>query len=834
MAIAETSRIKWAQPLFDRIKKRPDTEVQQATTRLLISVIAYSYFWSDAFPHDDKIANAVPYLFAITVCIAVPILVWAVIDLKASVTRRLLGMLHDFSVLSTAIAFAGHTGVVIVGLYVWVTLGNGFRYGLRYLILSTLASVTGFVVVYLINPYWQAQPYLWWAMILILVAVPIYASTLLRQLESSIAREKKASAAKSIFLANMSHELRTPLNGVIGVTDLLNDTSLDSNQKHLIEIAKTSAKTLLDLIDDILDISAIESGKLVIHDEDFDLHAVVHSTVSMMRPLAEKKGIQLNAFIQSSAPFMLRGDERRLRQILVNILGNAIKFTEQGWVDFDVQLIKGASSDRFVFTVSDTGVGIEEEAVKRIFQPFEQADSSITRKFGGTGLGVTIVKNLVERMGGTVHVTSKVGRGTTFQVSLPFEYTRTMDDKPGLSARVALVSPAAENVNDITIALQQLDVEVIKFDSNSFSLADRLLDEQVDVAFIARTVQPDPYQFASSLRRSAKGTLPPLVMLELDGASHDETLLMHEGYVASLATPMSKADLINVLHATINFQKLRPSLTLRERFARQVKGRGIEQLHILVAEDSPVNQTVIRNQLESMGHQVTIATDGEEALDALASMKYDLAIFDMHMPKLSGPDAVKHWRFMEKGHMPIMMLTGDVRPEAKALCIESGADCCLSKPLNPSELVDKLILLVTKGETEELGAQSDRNPTELHILDPNVLNNVIQLTGVDFLHELIDSFYDNSQASLKEARRAFFSRNQVGWQEQMHMLKGNAYDIGAWKLGDICQKAEHMMIFGPRQSEIETAAKLEEINSAIEDTNAALLAYQKNSRVKPA
>ena len=785
------------QDIARRVRSRPDTEVQQALTRLIIVSGFYLYFTISVLNHSPQIADQVHLLGVAFTLASLALLVGPLVDSKASVLRRSLAMALDFFMATYMLAISGETGAPVVATYLWVTLGYGFRYGMPYLFVSTMASATGFAIVYAYNPFWQTHTALWWGIWLTLVVVPIYASSLLKQLHKAIRREREASKAKSQFLANMSHELRTPLNGVIGIADLLRETPLNKEQQELTQAIHTSAQALHKLIENVLDISKIEAGKLTQSNEDYDLHHLLNTTVLMLEPQAQKKGLLLATHIAPQTPYLLHGDVQHIRQVLINLIGNAIKFTEHGRVDVYVRPFTQRKQPWLRIEVVDSGIGIPAEMQGRIFESFTQADASITRRYGGTGLGTTISKQLIEMMGGRIGLVSQPGDGTTFWFEIPAqEQEKEQEILPGKLRVGTLVS--LELGQRLGSLIRSWDGEILPMNAPAGAVM-HLLSEAVetpDALIVERgLLGTDPALFVRLLHDSPGLGHLPVILIDSESTELQDMSWMKAGYSTVLHSPVNPTLLFNALHEAAYHKDLPDNVvSLADHF--QAKAGRIK-LRVLVAEDNPVNQRVMRGLLEHAGHEVVMASNGEEALSLLESnaSQYSLAIMDMHMPVMSGPDVVKRWRFMEKGHLPIIMLTADARGEAEQQCRDSGADDFLTKPINSRALLDMLARYSDAGQLEPVRLVNAKRQDAL-VLDETVLIDLAEVGGgIDFVRDLIEDFRQDSNRAMQATRLALQEQNYGAWKDQLHMLKGGASDVGAIFMAEICAEAERIKPF---------------------------------------
>lgn len=820
--------------LIARIRQRPDTEFQQALIRFVIGVLGYAYFSSSLVAHPENIYSAIHGVALFFLSASCLLLVFAVVDLNASPARRIVGALTDFSTASFLMLIGGETSAPLVGVYLWVMLGNGFRYGLPYLMLSTVLGTTGFSAVLIFNAFWQVHLSLGLGILFTMVVIPVYTASLTRQLHTAVRRANEANLAKSNFLANMSHELRTPLNGVIGVSDLLADTPLNKEQKELTQIIRASANTLLDLVDNVLDISRIESGRLTTNNEDFDLHRLVNGTAAMLETQAQSKGLTLSAHIAPQTPFQLQGDARHVRQVLVNLIGNAIKFTEHGRVDVYVRPMGQGNPQRLRFEVVDTGIGIADDVQPRIFERFTQADSSVTRRYGGSGLGTTIAKQLVEMLGGQIGLHSRKGEGSTFWFELPFALQAVDAQVPAQAHFDAPMRVAILAGNELAARVQSTvsgwGAETVLV-SNTARLAAELSayltgGMPLGAVVVERSSLPgDPAEFLRLLHDDPSLASLPVILIESDlqRTGRQDSQMLQAGFASVLSTPVNATLLFNAIHAAISRDLPQNVVSLADRFQSQAAGQA-RRLRILVAEDNPVNQRVIRGLLDHAGHETFLAHDGEQALTMLEaeSTAFDLAIIDMHMPQLSGPEVVQRWRFMESGRLPIIMLTADAREEAERASADAGADTFLTKPVNSRELID-VIARLTQQQSTPAAVLPRQQTGALDAFDESVLDELGQLGGVGFVQELVTSFTDDSQRALNEVERALITQDYSLWHDQLHMLKGGASDVGAHQLARLCSDAERIKPF-----EINGQAarqKLDAVRLALGEAHSALTAY---------
>ncbi len=810
------------------------SEFEQSLIRIVIGSLLLIYFVRIGSSLPERATGLHPDLLqtlAIFLCLSLLISLSVLISPGEHPLRRTAAILLDTGTLTYIFLIGGGHAAPLFFLYLWIIIGYGFRFGQRYLFISLAFSLLGFGIAISYVPYWRAERGIAIGLWLGTLLVSLYFSMLVGRLYKALQQAETANAAKRQFICAVSHELRTPLNAIIGMVDLMKSTRIDREQADMLDTMTMTSQLMLSQIEDVLDFSKIEAGKMSLEAVDFNLYQLAQGILSVFRYRIDPTAIVLTSHIDARIPAMLNGDPHHLRQILVNLLGNAVKFTEQGRIRLRIEWLAnedGAVSLRF--SVTDTGIGIPASAHARIFDSFTQASESTARRYGGTGLGTTICKQLVELMGGEIGFSSEEGRGSEFWFVISLRHVFTGEPRrpadrtirtlfvgmgeqgaalAGIVAEHAGIAPTIVS----SLAEAKAAIEQSNLDEHPFLLAFIGFPElfQLKPEKAALTMA----RMVSELNRPAVSRHLPVV-LALPEGKHD----------TELATMAAQAGCFSVLYADdapICLDRLLYVVTLESgrdiaQHSLAVDPDGLkigagkvessldpDSYKILVAEDNPTNRKVIQKILERAGHQCFMARDGEEALDLVDKRQFDALILDMNMPGMGGTDAARMYRLMHAGQtrMPIIMFSANATPEARSESLEAGADEFLSKPVQVDLLLQTLNLLVTRYRAGDTLMDDRSHPTQIvglpslhthdRILEPKYLTDLEEVSVEPrFLDDLIVEFMTENRRMIDRLGNAIDDHEWSNVQDILHAIKGSALSIGATSLKNLCRQVEKL------------------------------------------
>ncbi len=778
----------------DIVERGRDREREMIINRLVLIIIALTvaYFLNGA---PDLILGFQLHLIG-----SLALLIAYRFRPAPSNNRRLAGLVVDFGVSTYLFEIGGGAVAALYPLYLWVILGYGFRFGIKWLAVAAALGTFSFGwTVYSVS-YWHHNLSLSIGLLVGLVVVPAYCSTLIIKISKATKEAENANKAKSLFLASISHELRTPLNAIIGYGTHLLDMKLPEAQQQMVGTSVSAGRHLLHLINQLLTFAQSDTQEELPEPKEFSIVDVLTDVRDILQLAASEKGLRIHLQAEALSDQRITGQLDYIRNILINLTSNAVKFTETGTVTLKCGIYEDGELPLLWCSVTDTGPGIPEEAHEKIFGVFQQADDSIVDNFGGTGLGLAICQQLAMQMGGDISLESNVGEGSTFTLSCPINPVAEGDSVQSkesyriLSLGFGLTGPTISRKEDGELYVEH--IQCARNDRLEAILKNRSLSSY-DMALLDDEIAEQHKDDAVFWNYFRDANLPPVLLSKNSSKSLDEIKL--------------RAAFASVLPASPDFDTIRSVVQIGCSFNRLGKEivedpnriiRKSALLNILVADDNRTNQLVLETILSNAGHRVVVASDGEKALDELEKQAFDIVFLDVNMPNIGGIECCKLWRQIEgpRNHTPIIGLTADSTAETEKKCLDAGMDLRLTKPIEAGLLLDTVAQqtgnFFSPDEAKEVagndpfdvvqsigsGSAGDQSPP----IDVKQLDYLRSIGDESFVQSIVNAYVEDTLDIMVAFSKSVEQSDVEDFRFQAHAFKSGANNVGATKLAQMC------------------------------------------------
>ena len=723
--------------------------------------------------------------------------------------RWVAAIMLDIGMAFAVMMHSAETMSFFYPLFLWVILGNGFRFGVRYLVIASALSVAAFSTVVYSTSYWEPNRTLGISLILALIIIPAYCSTLIKKLSLAKEAAEAANRAKGYFLASVSHELRTPLNAIIGYGNHLRQMAMPKNQHDMVEASVLAGEHLLHLIDQLIQIARSDSNAAQVVMRPLRITELLSEVRDIMLVRADDKSIGLQIAAEPLSDRIVDGPADIIRNILLNLIGNAVKFTEAGVVSVNAGLRTSESQTTLWFTVTDTGIGIADEAIAKIFEPFQQADDTVMNRFGGTGLGLAICKQLLTQVGGHIRAESVIGKGSTFTVELPVSLAH--------AENIALENEFSAPVKILALGMFEHELLAKAQNAGNYLVKSISCHDAAELEKAIASLELAEFDIAMIDDRVANDLDADSSIWSQFTAAEVAAVWVSHDIEPDLGEIELRAAFATVIPADASFNELRSAIRIGCSFAHKphfsernasetpVQVAEYSPRSVLVADDNRTNRNILTAILEAAGHRVTQVCDGDEVLEILEKEMFDILLLDVNMPRLNGIDACRMWRQIEgnRAHLPIIGVTADATTETETRCLGAGMDLRLTKPINAALLLQTIEkycgpapaaqLPDSKQDPLKIVVSLDRtksDDSEDRAIDSAHLNYLASIGDASFIGSMIEGFLEDSQESSATMQRAIENNDPALFRFAAHAFKSASNNIGALQLSALCARLE--------------------------------------------